>query len=77
MPSWLLLEAEMGAKGGPKGAAGSELNPDIVEGTVAQHLAIGHAVERDTARKAEVFLAGLFADRAGKAPHHLLGHRLH
>ena len=31
------------------------LNPDALEGTIAQNLAIGDAIERDATGKAEIF----------------------
>ena len=41
------------------GIAGRRLNPDVVELAVAQHLAVGHAVERDAAGEAQILRAGL------------------
>ena len=43
---------------------------------VAQHLAVGDAVERDAAGEAQVLLAGLLGETARQAQHHLLDHRL-
>ncbi len=43
------------------GVARRRLDPDALEGAVAQQLAVGDAVERDAAGEAEVLLAGLAA----------------
>ena len=64
MPSsWLVESARlalMQVVGGERraeraaGVAGRRLDPDALEPAVAQHLAVGHAVERDAAGEAEV-----------------------
>src|SRR3984885_11200814 len=53
------------------------LNPDIFEAPVAQHLAIRHAVERDSARQAQVLRAGLLRERARQPQHRFLDDALH
>ena len=58
------------------GVAGRRLHPDALELAVAQHLAVGHAVERDAAGEAQVLRAGLGRERAREPQHDLLGHRL-
>src|SRR6185312_4833058 len=74
------IEKEViGAECGADRAAGiarSRLNPDLLEGAVAQHLAVGDAVERDAAGKAEIGDAGLARLRTRDTQHDLLGNRL-
>ena len=73
------LEAVVGRQRGAQGAAGiagSGLDPDVLEGAIAKHLAIRHAIQGDAAGKAEIFLTRFLSDRAGQPEHHLFGHRL-
>ena len=58
------------------GITGRRLHPDVAEAAVAQHLAVGHAVERYAAGETQVFHAGLGGEAAGEAQHGLLEHRL-
>ena len=58
------------------GVAGGRLHPDVLEGAVAQDLAVGDAIERDAAGEAEIVEAVLARQRARQPQHHLLGHRL-
>jgi len=58
------------------GVAGSGLDPEAIEPSFAQQLAVGDAVERDAAGEAEVLLAGFFLDSPGQLQHHLFGDRL-
>ena len=47
----------IGRQGGPDraaGIAGSRLDPNFLEAAVAQHLAVGDAIERDAAGEAEI-----------------------
>jgi hypothetical protein len=39
-------------------------------------MAVGDAIERDTARKAQILLTRSLRQRAGEPQHDLLGHRL-
>ena len=39
----------------PPGITRRRLNPDALEGTVAQNLAVGDAIERDAAGKTQIF----------------------
>ena len=43
------------------GIAGRRLDPDALEVAVAQHLAVGDAVERDAAGEAQISCSGLGA----------------
>src|SRR5215475_16222559 len=68
-----------GRKRGPDRAAGiacRRLHPDVREGAVTQDLAVGDAIERHTARQAEIVEAMLALERARQPQHHLLGHFL-
>jgi hypothetical protein len=56
--------------------AGSRLHPDVLEGAVLQHLAIGNAIERDASRETECAQSMLARQRASQPQHHLLGHGL-
>ncbi len=58
------------------GIAGGRLDPDVVELPVAQHLAVGHAVQRDTAGETKIAHAGFGANRTGQLQHDLLRCRL-
>ena len=58
------------------GIARGRLDPDVLELAVAQHLAVGDAIERHAAGEAEILGAGLAGERARQAQHDLLGHRL-
>ena len=40
------------------GIAGGRLNPDVFETPVAQHLAVGDAIERHAAGETQIALAG-------------------
>ena len=44
------------------GIAGRRLDPDVAKAAVAQHLAVGDAIERDTAGKTEIVHAGLVGE---------------
>ena len=58
------------------GIARRRLHPDVLEGAVAQDLAVGHAVERDAAGETEIVEAVLARERARQPQHDLLGHLL-
>ena len=58
------------------GIAGRRLNPDVVELAVAQHLAVGDAIQRHAAGKAQIARAGLGREAARQPQHGLLEHRL-
>ena len=58
------------------GVAGRGLHPDMLEGAVAQHLAVGDAIERDAAGEAEILHAGLARERAREPQHDFLGRHL-
>lgn len=58
------------------GIAGRWLDPDALELSLAQDLAIGDAVERDAAGETEVRHAGFGSERAGETQDNLLGDRL-
>ena len=53
------------------------LDPDVVEPTVPQDLAVGDAVQRDPACQTQVGDAGLRPERAGQPQHRFLNHGLH
>lgn len=59
--------AERGA-----GVAGRRLHPDVVEGTLTQQAAVGHAVERDPAAEHRLALAGELVAVVRHAQHDLL-----
>ena len=59
------------------GIAGRRLHPDVLEGAVAQHLAVGHAIECDAAGKTEVLDPVGRGQIARHAQHDLLGDLLH
>ena len=68
-----------GGVGGAERAArvaGRRLHPQVAKGAVAQHLAVGHAVERHAAGHAQVGNGVFGRQRPGHAQHRLLGHRL-
>jgi hypothetical protein len=52
------------------------LDPDPVELAVAQHLAVGHAVQRHPAREAEIVRASLLGEAARQPQHGLVEHGL-
>ena len=58
------------------GIARRRLDPDVVEVAVAQNLAIGDAIERHAAGKAEVSRLGLLGEAARHPQHRLIQHRL-
>ena len=58
------------------GIAGRRLDPDALELSLAQDLAIGDAVERDASGETEVRHAGFGSERAGETQDNLLGDRL-
>ena len=58
------------------GIARGRLDPDALEFAVAQHLAVGHAVERHAAGEAQILRAGLACERARQAQHDFLRDRL-
>ena len=58
------------------GIAGGRLHPDVSEAAVAQHLAVGHAVEGYAAGEAQVLHAGLIGEAAREPQHRLLEHGL-
>ena len=58
------------------GIARGRLHPDVLEGAVAQNLAIGDAIERDAAGETEIFKAMIARERARQPQHHLLRHLL-
>src|ERR1700719_561955 len=53
------------------GVARRRLNPDVLELAVAQHLAVGDAIERHPAREAQIARAGT-AGEAARQPQHRL-----
>ena len=59
------------------GVARRRLHPYVFESAIAQHLAVGHAVERDAAGEAQIFQAGFLAQRAGHSQHGFFGDGLH
>ena len=78
-PARLILEQVIGRQRRPQGAPGipgRRLDPDVLECTLAQHLAVGHAIERDAAGHAEILHAGLRRQAPRHPKHDLLGHRL-
>ena len=58
------------------GIACGRLNPDVVEVTIAQHLAVGDAIQRDAAGKAQVPRAGLLREAARQPQHGFIQYRL-
>ena len=58
------------------GITGRRLNPNPVELAVAQHLAVGDAIERHAPRKTEVASAGLTGEAARQPQHRFVEHRL-
>jgi hypothetical protein len=60
----------------PAGVARRGLHPKIVETAVAQHLAVGDAIEGDAAGEAEIAHAGLGLERAGQPQDRLFGDAL-
>ena len=52
------------------------LNPDVADGAVAQHFAVGDAIERDPAGEAQLFHAGFGGERPRKPQHHFFRHCL-
>ena len=60
------------------GIAGRRLDPDASNSFLAQHLAVGDAVQRDAAGEAEVLGARFPSARAARQPQHdLFGDGLH
>jgi hypothetical protein len=57
----------------PAGVACRRLNPDVGESAVAQHLAVGDAIERDAAGEAEIGHFVLAGKRAREPQDHVLG----
>jgi hypothetical protein len=66
----------IGREGGSDRAAGGRLNSDVLEAAVAKDLAIGDAIERHAAGKAEVFRSGLPGKVARQPQHGFIQHRL-
>jgi hypothetical protein len=64
-----------GAEAGA-GVAGGGLHEEAREGTVAEEAPVGHHVEGDAPRHAEVGQAGLVVKPGGLGEQHLLEHRL-
>ena len=60
----------------PPCVAGSGLDPQPLEGALAQDAPVGHAVERDPTGEAKVLHPGLAVHRAAHAQHDLLAHDL-
>ena len=58
------------------GVACRGLDPEVVEPTVAQYLAVGDAVQRDAAGETKIGDAGLRPQRAGQPQHRFLDHGL-
>src|SRR5439155_1560478 len=58
------------------GVPGRRLNPNILDRPVVQDLAVGDAVQRDTAGEAKPAHAGFRDKAADQAQDHLLGNRL-
>ena len=52
------------------------LNPDVFEHPIAQHLAVGDAIECHAAREAQVLRTGFLGKAAGEAEHRLVQNRL-
>ena len=70
----------IGGECGADRAAGitrRRLNPDALEGTIAQNLAIGDAIERDATSKAEIFNLVCLRKVARHAQHDFFGDLLH
>ena len=61
---------------GAAGVAGGRLNPDIPKRAVAQDLAVGDAIKRNAAGKAEIFHAGIGGKTAGQPQNDLLQYHL-
>src|ERR1700759_3992899 len=61
----------------PAGIARSRLDPQLLELTVAQDLAVGYAIERDPARETKISRARLVGDAAREPRNNLFGHGLH
>ena len=69
----------MGGKGRPQRPAGIAcrgLNPDVLERTVAQHLAVGHAVERHPPGEAQIIHPSFPRQTPRQAQHYFFGHLL-
>src|SRR5437588_8438061 len=65
-----LMPDEQGSTQGPAGVTGGRLNPDIVERSLAQQPAVGHAVERHPAGQYQVFHPAPAMQIASEAQHH-------
>ena len=59
------------------GIARRRLDPDALEGSIAQYFAVGHAIERDAAGKTEIVDSVSLRQRARDAQHDLLSDLLH
>ena len=55
------------------GVTGGRLDPDVLEGAVAQNLAVGNAIERDAAGKTEIIETVLARERTSQPEHDLFG----
>ena len=71
----LVMRGERGAQRSA-GIARRGLNPDVLEMAVAQHLAVGHAVQRDAAGQAEIRHAGFGRERSREPKDHFFERRL-
>lgn len=75
----LALVDVIAGQGGPQGAAGiacRRLNPDVVEDTFTQNLAVGDAIERHAAGQTQIASTGFPADAARQLQHDVFGHGL-
>ena len=75
----LALEVMVGTQGRaqrPARVARGGLDPQALEAAVAEHLAVGHAVQGHAPGQAEVGQARLRGDGARQPQHDLVGHRL-
>ena len=60
----------------PAGVPGRGLDPDVLEGSFTQNLAVGDAVERHAARQSQVLRTGERVRGASRTHHDLFGHDL-
>src|SRR3954463_15889115 len=58
------------------GVSSCGLNPDVLEGTLAEELAVGHAIQRHAAGEHEIAFASLLVNMASHAEHALFGDAL-
>ena len=70
---WMAASA---APTAPAGVARRRLNPDVFERAVAQHLAVGDAIERHAAGEAQVLRTGFLGEAARQPQHGFVQHRL-